>query len=61
MDRRDFLALIGSGLSARAAQVAPENPKADITLRISPVEMEIAPRRTIKTIGYNGSVPGPVL
>ena len=39
----------------------PENPKADMTLRISPVEIEIAPRRVIKTIGYNGSVPGPVL
>jgi FtsP/CotA-like multicopper oxidase with cupredoxin domain len=58
IDRRGFLALMGSRL---AAQVAPQNPKADITLRISPVELEIAPRRTIKTIGYNGSVPGPVL
>ena len=38
-----------------------DNPKADVTLRISPVETEIAPRRVIKTIGYNGSVPGPVL
>lgn len=64
MDRRDFLAVIASGLSAPdapAAQVAAENPKADIELRISPVEVEIAPRRIIKTVGYNGSVPGPVL
>ena len=58
IDRREFMAAVAMRL---AAQVAPENPKADITLRISPVEMEIAPRRTIKTIGYNGSVPGPVL
>jgi FtsP/CotA-like multicopper oxidase with cupredoxin domain len=56
--RRDFLAVIASRL---AAQIAPENPKADVTLRIAPVEIEIAPKRTIKTIGYNGSVPGPVL
>lgn len=55
MDRREFLAVM------LAAQVAPENPRADITLRISPVEIEIAPRRVIKTTGYNGSVPGPVL
>jgi len=55
MDRREFLAVM------LAAQVAPENPRADITLRISPVEIEIAPRRIIKTTGYNGSVPGPVL
>ena len=64
MDRREFLAAVGTGLSAasrEAAQGVPENPKADVTLRISPVEVEIAPRRTIKTIGYNGSVPGPVL
>jgi len=43
-----------------AAQTA-ENPKAGIALRISPVELEIAPHRTIKTVGYNGAVPGPVL
>jgi len=55
MDRRSFLAL----MAAPAAW--SDNPKADVTLRISPVEMEIAPRRVIKTIGYNGSVPGPVL
>ncbi|MGA2741500.1 MAG: multicopper oxidase domain-containing protein [Bryobacteraceae bacterium] len=44
-----------------ASPLAAQNAKADFTLRISPVEIEIAPRRTIKTIGYNGSVPGPVL
>jgi len=63
MDRREFLALMGSGacvsLASRAAQT--QNPIADVTLRISPVEIEIAPGRIIKTTGYNGSVPGPVL
>jgi FtsP/CotA-like multicopper oxidase with cupredoxin domain len=53
MDRRDFLAMM--------AQAAVGEPKPDVTLRISPVELEIAPRRTIRTTGYNGSVPGPVL
>ena len=66
MDRRDFLAAMATpascGLASRlAAQIASGNSKPDITLRISPVEVEIAPRRTIKTIGYNGSFPGPVL
>ena len=67
MDRREFLATLGAqaGLgsagSRLAGQALPENPKADISLRISPVELEIAPRRIIKTIGYNGSAPGPVL
>jgi FtsP/CotA-like multicopper oxidase with cupredoxin domain len=66
MDRREFLNALGVqagwGAALRlAAQTAPETPKADISLRISPIELEIAPRRTIKTIGYNGSAPGPVL
>ena len=33
----------------------------DVTLRIAPVQLEIAPGRTIKTIGYNGTVPGPLV
>jgi FtsP/CotA-like multicopper oxidase with cupredoxin domain len=66
MDRREFLALLGTsaccGAAARlGAQATPQNAKADVTLRIAPVEIEIAPRRVIKTTGYNGSVPGPLL
>jgi FtsP/CotA-like multicopper oxidase with cupredoxin domain len=34
---------------------------ADITLRIAPVALEIAPSHFISTIGYNGTSPGPVL
>jgi len=66
MRRRDFLELLGAGISAPLAsrldaQVPTSGPKADVTLRISPVEVEIAPGKTIKTIGYNGSAPGPFL
>ena len=42
-------------------QAAQDNRKADITIHISPVEWEVAPRKVIKTTGYNGSAPGPVL
>jgi len=35
--------------------------KADVTLRIAPVSVEIAPGTVIKTVGYNGKAPGPVL
>jgi FtsP/CotA-like multicopper oxidase with cupredoxin domain len=35
--------------------------KADVTLRIAPVSLDIAPGKTILTYGYNGQVPGPVL
>lgn len=66
MLRREFLQLLGS--SAGLAFV-PELPKSlfhdrstpDATLHIAPVELEIAKGQTIKTIGYNGCVPGPVL
>jgi FtsP/CotA-like multicopper oxidase with cupredoxin domain len=49
--------------SAQATQQAAAAPltKADITVRISPVAVELAPTRIISTIGYNGSSPGPVL
>ena len=66
MERRRFLALLGTPAYAELArriglQTAPDNSKADVKIRISPVEMEVAPRRMIKTTGYNGSAPGPVL
>src|SRR5512142_1894619 len=34
---------------------------ADVTLRIGPVLVDIAKDHTISTIGYNGSVPGPLI
>jgi FtsP/CotA-like multicopper oxidase with cupredoxin domain len=66
MERRKFLALLGTPAYAELAwriglRAAPDNRRADVTLRISAVEMEIAPRKIIKTTGYNGSAPGPVL
>jgi len=35
--------------------------EADVTLRIGELTHEIGPRRSIKTIAYNGQVPGPEL
>ena len=46
--------------AARRA-AAPEASKADFTLRIAPVTVELTPTRIISTIGYNGTSPGPVL
>jgi FtsP/CotA-like multicopper oxidase with cupredoxin domain len=42
---------------------APPIPatKADYTLRIAPVTVELAPDHILSTIGYNDSSPGPVL
>jgi len=39
----------------------PASGPADITLRISPVTVELAGDRILSTIGYNGMAPGPVL
>jgi len=66
MERREFLALLGTVTCAELTrriglQTARDNPKADVTIRISPVEWEVASRKRIKTTGYNGSAPGPVL
>jgi FtsP/CotA-like multicopper oxidase with cupredoxin domain len=60
INRRDFLNLIAvpawAGMASRLLAQAP-----DIVLRIAPIELEIAAKRRIKTIGYNGSAPGPLL
>ena len=66
MDRREFLALLGTPACAELArrispQTAAAGSKADVTIHISPIDLELAPRRIIKTTGYNGSAPGPVL
>jgi len=65
MNRRGFLEGFAAALVARgtaiADQAASPGGNADFTLRIAPVEVELSPRRKIKTTGYNGSVPGPVL
>ena len=40
---------------------APQAGKADVTLQIAPVTVDLAPNRIISTIGYNGTAPGPIL
>ena len=72
--RRDFFtdAVAASGLllagcsrssSPKVAgfeETAPGGP-ADLTLRIGPVLADIAKGHTISTLGYNGTVPGPLI
>src|SRR6185503_20309756 len=76
MIRREFLALTGGWASSAAIGLGSRPPArpgersnpltqpdraADITLRIGEVTWELAPKRSIRTIAYNGQVPGPVL
>src|SRR5579885_2546152 len=58
MTRRTFLAALPAiaGFTPSGAQST-----ADYTLRIAPLDLEIAPKKVIRTTAYNGSVPGPLL
>jgi len=68
--RRNFLsgATLGAGLLAGCRSGGPsESPAeasaapADVTLRIGNLLADIAKDHTISTVGYNGSVPGPLI
>jgi FtsP/CotA-like multicopper oxidase with cupredoxin domain len=66
MNRRHFLSSAGALLATNSlrgipAFGAPQGAKADHTLRIEPTTIEIGPGVTIKTLAYNGQVPGPLL
>jgi FtsP/CotA-like multicopper oxidase with cupredoxin domain len=71
MRRRDFLAsasalvagstLHGLGTGLASGLAAPASGKADYSLRIAPTTIEIGRGVSIKTIAYNGQVPGPLL
>jgi FtsP/CotA-like multicopper oxidase with cupredoxin domain len=39
----------------------PPAAPADFTLKIAPVSIELAPKKIIHTLGYNGTSPGPLL
>ena len=69
-------ALAGSALTPLSAEAAAQitmlpgmgdssapqqQASSDITLRIAPVTVQLAPDRILSTIGYNGTAPGPVL
>ena len=49
------------GMQNHSAAQPPNLPPADVTLRIAPVAVELAPNHIISTIGYNGTSPGPIL
>lgn len=73
INRRNFLSsagrALGGGLAASAipfraldaVAAAPAQQKPDYTLKLQPTTVEIAPGVSIKTVAYNGQVPGPVL
>jgi FtsP/CotA-like multicopper oxidase with cupredoxin domain len=63
-NRREFLtatgvALLGAPLLAEKSLWPQTN--ADVQLEIALVKLEIAPGKIIRTVAYNGSVPGPLI
>lgn len=65
MNRRKFIAAAGSLVAAqsmsRLSRAAATTPPADHSLRIAPCTLEIGKGVSIKTLAYNGQVPGPLL
>ncbi len=64
MRRRDLLGGLGATAIAGAllrAQDRQSSDKADFALRIGPVSVELAPKKIVRTVGYNGIAPGPLL
>jgi len=57
MNRRNFLGV----LCAAACAQAQETSRPDITLRIGPVTVEPENGKRVRTVGYNGSAPRPLL
>jgi FtsP/CotA-like multicopper oxidase with cupredoxin domain len=55
-------AAIGLGDASRPSlQAQAREPSIDHTIRIGPISLELAPGKIVKTTGFNGTVPGPVL
>ena len=68
MTRRQLVSLTGCWISSAALRASDQSASppgnasdADITLRIGETTAELAPGRSIKTVAYNGQVPGPLL
>src|SRR3954452_15001792 len=66
MNRRKFVTSAGmfaavEAFGTRPAVWAAQANTADYKLRIEPTTLDIGPGATVKTLAYNGQVPGPVL
>jgi FtsP/CotA-like multicopper oxidase with cupredoxin domain len=66
LERREFLklgglALLHAGQMPMGVPTPPQTGKADYTLRIAPVTVELSPDHILSTTGYNDLSPGPVL
>src|SRR6185312_10127773 len=62
LDRRRVLAGAAALPLAQALPAwAQSAAKADYSLTIAPISLELAPGKIVKTLGYNGTAPGPLI
>lgn len=64
MNRRHFLQNSGAVVAAAGIlrpALAWTQTRADYTIRIAPIHLEIAPRKIVKTTAFNGRVPGDLI
>ena len=61
MLRREFLSLAAGAITAGALAGREQEAPPDVVLRIGEISWEIAPKKIIKTLAYNGQIPGPLL
>jgi FtsP/CotA-like multicopper oxidase with cupredoxin domain len=66
LTRREFLAQTSATLATAAVASAipawaQPQPAPDVQLTIAPLALEIAPRKIVHTVAYNGTVPGPLI
>ena len=68
MKRRQFLSMAGAVMTHQlvasqlpSAGSGPAAARPDYSLRIAPMDLELAPKINVRTMAYNGQVPGPLL
>jgi FtsP/CotA-like multicopper oxidase with cupredoxin domain len=62
ISRRDLLKLSSLiGLVPSLPAFAEEERAPDYRIEIAPLTLDLSPRHTLRTTGYNGQVPGPLL
>jgi FtsP/CotA-like multicopper oxidase with cupredoxin domain len=62
ISRRDLLKLSGLvGVAPAFPVFAKDLAAPDYKINIAPVTLDLSPRHKLKTIAYNGQVPGPLL
>ena len=60
LTRRRFTQLSGMAVGSLALSGAARAAAADVTLEIAPYTLEASPKHHIRTVAYNGQIPGPL-